>query len=196
MLIPYIKNTEKVSDKISQFLDVVDGIPMGNSKFQNQKIVVDGMRTPERAYRHAALRIQNRLSALSECETTLKKKDIEIKRNKRKIERLNVSKVEDYDLDIEELEVEIEIIEWNRHITKKMVKDCIYEINDLLPIINAVWNLSREAFEAWEAEHFKQVHTDSLQWKNDSYLLLETIEQKEQDLYSKILKWEHTLHIN
>lgn len=190
-----IKNSQNVSDKIEQFLEIVWEIPMWNSKFQNQKVVVDGMRTPERAYRHSALRIQNRLNALSECETNLKKKDIEVRRKQRQIERLKIDKPLDHDLDIEELEIEIEEIYWHRATTKKMVKDCIVEINDLLPIINAVWKLSREDFEKWELEHFKQLHTAVLEWKNDSYLLLETIDKWEQDLYSNIITWKHTLHI-
>ena len=65
------------------------------------------MLTPERAYRHSALRIQNRLNALSECETSLKKKNVERRRKLRKIERLEKEKPLDYDLDIEEIEIEM-----------------------------------------------------------------------------------------
>jgi len=191
-----IKNSENVADKIEQFLDIVWEVPMWNSKFQNQKVVVDWMKTPERAYRHSALRIQNRLNALSECETNLKKKDIEIRRKIRKIGRLKTEQKEDWDLDVELLEVEIEENNWHKATTKKMVKDCIVEINDLLPIINAVWKLSRKDFEAGEDKHFFEVHNAVLEWKNDSYALLKTIEKWENDLYNNIIKWKTNLKLN
>jgi len=190
-----IKNSENVSDKIEQFLDIVWEINWWNSDYQNQKVVVDWQRTKCRGYRHASLRINNRLNALSECETNLKKKNIERRRKLRKIEKLREEKKEDWDLDIELLEVELMEEEWHTAMTKKMVKDCIWEINSLLPVINAIWKLSKEEFEKEEAEHFKQVHTAVIQWKNDSYLLLETIEKWEQDLFSNIVQWKHTLNI-
>ena len=101
-LIPNIEKWNKVSWYIKKLIDVTGAVSWWNSDFQNKKIVIDWMQTPERAYRHASLRINNRLQALSECETNLKKKSIEVKKKLRQIERLKQEMPLDYDLDIEE----------------------------------------------------------------------------------------------
>jgi len=194
-MLELIKEWTDIWNELNKFLELTWEIPFGNSRFQNEKIVIGWMLTPERAYRHAALRIQNRLNALSECETSLKKTKIENKRKLRIIERLNKNKSEDYDLDIELLELELSESEWKIAITKKMVTDAIIEVNELLPIINSVWKLSKEDFEAWEKNHFAQIHTDVLQWNNDSIRLLSTINDWDNDLYNKIIKWETNLKL-
>ena len=195
-MLPAITNTDNIPNITEKFLDIVWEVPFGNSDFQNKKVVVDWMQTPERAYRHAALRIQNRLAALWECETNLKKKDIERRRNLRKIERLEKDKPEDYDLDIELLEVEMRTEDAWVATTKKMVADAIIEVNSLLPIINSIWKLSKDDFEKWEALHFAEIHWALVQWKTDSIKMLETISQWEQDLFEKIVKWETHLKLN
>lgn len=194
--IPLIKNDIKISDVMNNFIEIVEEIPFGNSRFQNEKIVVGEMKTPERAYRHSAIRIQNRFSALNECELNLKRNEIKIERHKREISRLEKSKKDDFDLDIKELEIDIEEIEgWLPYI-RKLIKDAIIEINTLLPIINNIWKLTWDEFEKWEVAHFSEIHSFALSWLTDSHSILNTIKEWNKDLYSKITTWEHILAMN
>ena len=48
-----------------------------------------------------------------------------------------------------------------------------------------MWKLSKEDFEKWELEHFTTIHTNILQWKSESFTLLEWLE-KEKNLFEQI----------
>ena len=145
-----------------QFLELIEEVPFGNSDWQNRNAIVNDEKTPARAYRHAALRIMNRLQALKELKYNKAKQAIEIRILKR-----------DMANELDELKRELIVLEIEHKTsseayTKKLANDAIKEIQCLWPIIESLGKLSREAFESQEAIHFeKKANIKSLE--NDLY---------------------------
>lgn len=185
-MLPVIKEQESIKDIMGSLMDITEFVPFWNSDYQNRKVVIWWQLTPERAYRHSALRIQNRLNALNECYFSLKENELKIKRLTREIDRLNNENPIDYDIDIEMKQIEIDKFNSSKPLTEKLIKDAIQEINSLSPIINSMGKITKEQFENWEEEHFKQIHMNMIEWKNDHILALETL-NNEEDLYLQII---------
>ena len=165
-----IKTDEaSLQDTITRFIETVEEVPFGNSDWQNRQAIVNCELTPERAYRHASLRIMNRLQALSECYYSLRKEDIEVKKLERKLS------TEQDDLERELLQIEISRKASNRPYTKKLIQDAIQEIESLQPVIQSIGKLTREKFEAGEGEHFRLKYHNQATRKNDSLLCLEAM---------------------
>jgi len=175
-----INSTEGISKILNHVLDLVEEVPFGNSDFQNRLVIVDNEMSPHRAYRHAALRIIDRLNALNECYYNLRKTSIEIKKLERKL-------LEETDpLEKELIEIEIEQKKSTLPYTQKLIKDAIREIESLYPIIENIGKLSREEFEKLEKQHFKNKLENSLKGKHETNLMLENI-NKDIDLYKEII---------
>lgn len=146
---------ESINSTIAKFLSYVEEVPWGNSNWQNQHVIVDMEMTPERAYRHASLRIMNRFQALQECYYAMRKEEVQLKRLRRTV----LSSTDD--LDKAEAEIEIEKLLAGRPYTEKLIKDAICEINSLSPVIESMGKLTREQFEDAELEHFKKVYLNA-----------------------------------
>lgn len=177
--------TQNIQDISNNLLEIVGEIPFWNSDYQNKQVVVWWQLTPERAYRHSAIRINNRLKALNECYYSLQETELDIELLEREIEELEIDKPKNYDLDIKRKELEIEKVRSNEPMTRKLIADAVAEVNSLLPIINSMWKVSKEQFELWEVEHFKQLHVNMLEWRNEHVLALEN-EANNYDLYESI----------
>lgn len=158
---------------INKFVHLVEDVPFGNSNYQNRNAIVNDELTPARAYRHAALRIMNRLQSLREAKFSLQENDINIREAKAKI-RYSINEFEK-----ERLELQIERLESTLPYTRKLIKDAIVEIQSLLPIIESIGKLSREDFELQEPTHFK--NRPGVNWSgksNDLYAYITTVDKK------------------
>lgn len=171
-LIQFNTDADKLQTTIENFLSVVAEVPWGNSDFQNKQSVVNRELTPERAYRHASLRIMNRLQALNEAYYSLKKSDIEVRKLERKLT------TESDDLERELIQLEIDKTLSTRSYTQKLVADAIQEVKSLEPIIAAMGKLSRERFEDAEPLHFKKRYKNQLEQKSDALLGMEAMGHK------------------
>lgn len=164
---------------IDDFLNLVEEIPWGNSDWQNKQAIINMELTPERAYRHASLRIINRLQAINESYYAIKKDSIQIERLQRKKIRLSEFKNQidnpDSDLDKEAAEIEIEQILSRRTYQQKLIKDAINEVKSLAPIIQSIGKLSKEQFENAEANHFELKYKNQIMGKPEALLGLEAM---------------------
>jgi hypothetical protein len=176
-----LNSVEGVSKILNNIINLIEEIPFGNSDFQNRLVIVDNELSPHRAYRHAALRIINRLQALNECYYGLKKASIEIKRLERKLS------TEQDELEKELIQIEIEQKKNGLPYTQKLIKDAIREIESLYPIIEKIGKMSREDFEACEKKHFETKLLNLAKGKNETLITLENI-TKDKDLYDKVLE--------
>lgn len=145
-----------VYELANEILKYADEVPFGNSDFQNKHVIVDMEKSPHRAFRHASLRILDRLNALNECYYTLRENEITIKKLERDLES------EKDELERELIQIKIDKIKSNYPYTKKLIKDAIREIEVLYPIIKNIGYLSREDFEKYELEYFKNKYITQL----------------------------------
>lgn len=150
-----LEDTASIEAAIKELAELCEEVPFGNSEFQNVTAIVNSEVTPERAYRHSALRIMNRLNALNESYFFLRESDLKIRRLDREIAKLEEERPENYDLYIEEREIQKQKILSQYPFTEKLIKDAIHEIDTLRPVVEKVGKLSREKFEKAEAEHFR-----------------------------------------
>lgn len=142
------KNISDIENVFSKFIEHIEAVPFGNSDYQNRQAIINAEMTPMRAYRHAALRITNRLNALMESHYYLRRTSVELKQLNNKIK-------EDMDtLDRELIQIEIEQKRAGLPYTRKLISDAIAEIESLYPIIESVGEVTREAFELEEHQHF------------------------------------------
>jgi hypothetical protein len=100
------------------------------------------------------------MTALNESKNTISRNNIKIERLTRKIKKLEVNKPEDFDLDIQEIEIEIHEIKSQENYTKKLIKDAIAEIESMLPFFNKIGKIDKQTFEQLEAAHFTQKFLD------------------------------------
>jgi hypothetical protein len=177
-----IDTIEGVSETLKKVIDLVEEVPFGNSDFQNRLVIVDNELSPHRAYRHAALRVIDRLKALNECYYNLRIQEVEIKKLERKLE------MEMDPLEKELIQIEIERKKSEMPYIKKLVKDAIREITVLYPVLEKIGKMTREEFESCEKSYFKKKLSNLLNGKNDTILSLETISGETPDLYSLILE--------
>jgi len=164
---------------LDKFMEIVEEVPFGNSDFQNRFAVVDCEDSPHRAYRHAALRISDRLRALMECYYNLREKNIELAKLKRQLEK------EEDDLEKELIMLKIEKTESEMPYLRKLIKDAVQEINSLLPIIRAVGKMTRSQFESMEKEHFERKYARLVAGENDILYGFKIV-SGEKDLYEEI----------
>lgn len=157
-----LKNTKDLEAVLSHFMSVVGEVPFGNSDYQNRQAIVNDERTPMRAYRHAALRITNRLHALMEANYNIRKSDIEIKIMEAK------AKAEADPLQKQLIELDIEQKRMMAPYTRKLIADAIREIESLYPVIESLGKVTREQFELEEKPHFDK--TDKLPHTNGTDL--------------------------
>lgn len=146
-----------------QIVETIEEVPFGNSDAQNRNAIVNEERTPCRAYRHAALRIMNRLEALREAQYNLRKREIEI----RMLESDRAAAKDP--LKIELLDLEIEHRRSADPYTQKFIKDAVREIESLWPVIASMGKLTRAQFEAEEALHYEKKHGLKLARDHDLY---------------------------
>lgn len=125
-------------------------IPFDNSQFQNENFVLNAALTPERAYRSAALKLQNKLNALIEVGFQKRRDVIKVKQLQRKLE------VEKDDLEQELIQIDIDEIEAKSFHTDKLIHDAIVEANQMLEFINSHPGYTREDFEEAERGHFEK----------------------------------------
>lgn len=165
-----IKTDEaSLQDTVNNFIALVEEVPWGNSDWQNQQTIINRELTPERAYRHASIRIMNRFEALKETYYSIQKNKIEIK----KLERLLAAETDE--LEHELLQLEIQHKTSGDRNQEKLIKDAIREIESLAPVILAMGKLSREQFEQAEAKHFELKYRNQVMNKSDSLLGLEAM---------------------
>lgn len=125
-------------------------IPFDNSQFQNENFIINAAITPERAYRSAALRLQDRLEALKSAHFERRKSDIKIKMLQRDIDNC------DDDLKKELLQIEIEEIQSGRIYSDKLINDAIVEATQLYNFVYSCPEYTREDFEKAEKDHFEK----------------------------------------
>lgn len=178
-LIQIKTDEQSLQTTIDNFLAFVDEIPWGNSDWQNRQAIINMELTPERAYRHASLRIMNRLHALNESYYAIKKDNVQIERLQRRKIRLSESTSQidnpDSDLDKEDIDIEINQILSRRAYQQKLIKDAIKEVESLAPIIQSTGKLTREQFETAEAGHFKKKYENQIIGKPEALLGLEAM---------------------
>lgn len=142
-----VDNSQAIFEEINERLW---DIPFDNSQFQNDNFVIASSMTPERAYRSAALRLQNRLNALKEAKFKSMRDDVK----KRQL-RYKIDKSSD-EFEKELLEIDILEMESNEAYTAKLVNDAIVEANQLYKFIKSQPKYSRAEFEEAEKSHFEQ----------------------------------------
>lgn len=149
-----------VSNSQDVFNDITKrmwNIPFDNSQFQNENFIINSAGTQERAYRSAALRLQNRLEALKHAHFTERKTAVKLKQLERKLE------TEQDDLECELIRIEIEEILSGKAYSDKLVNDAIVEANQLYQFISSCPEYTREDFENAERKYFeKKLSEDAL----------------------------------
>lgn len=140
--------SEKMQAIINELNTASLEIPFGNSEFQNLNFVLNAEITPERAYRHCLLRLNNRITALKECYYNLQLEDIDIEEMQEKTETADKFEKRRIVIKIEQKKV-------NRITTEKMVSDCLEEINTLYGAFKKLPKFTREQFESGERKHFE-----------------------------------------
>ena len=146
--------TKKLNDPngiaatFADFIGLVEEGPFGNYDYQNRQAIVNDELPPMRAYRHAALRITNRLLALTESYYQLRRADVEI----RKLERRLTTETDD--LEKEMIVIDIDQKRAQMPYTRKLVADAIREIESLYPVIEKLGKVKRDQFEIEEGQHF------------------------------------------
>lgn len=140
----------KIEAVYEQVLSLVGEVPFGNSDYQNRSTIINGELTPERAYRHASLRILNRLDALRECSYGQRKASIEVKILQRDLD------AEPDVLKRELIALEIEKKQSGSAYIAKLARDAKQEIASLWPIIQSMGKLTKEQFEKAEAGHYER----------------------------------------
>lgn len=142
------QNISNIEAVFSRFIAQIEAVPFGNSDYQNRQAIVNGEMTPMRAYRHAALRITNRLNALMESHYHLRRVNIELQQLAQKITPdMNALDRELVEIDIEQKRATLPYIQ-------KLIADAIGEIESLYPIIEKMGTVTRKQFELEEHEHF------------------------------------------
>lgn len=152
-----------LSKMLSTVMDAAENIPFGNSDTQNRNAIINDEKTPARAARHALLRVSNRMQALIESSYSLRKdnKEIEILKRDREKEPDKLKR------ELIDLEIERKLI--LRPYTRKLIIDAMREIESLWPVVQNIGKLSREKFEAEEAEHYRLKHGITLNPQDDLY---------------------------
>lgn len=125
-------------------------IPFDNSAFQTINFILNASLTPERAYRSAGLRLQDRLNALKEAKFTAMKDDVKIRKLKASMGTL------DDKFEIELAEIEISEIESNIPYREKLINDAIVEAGILHSFIQSCPKYTREDFESAERTHYEK----------------------------------------
>lgn len=156
-------NIDKI---ISNFIELVEEVPFGNSDTQNRQAIVNDEKTPYRAYRHAALRVMNRLEALREANYNLRKREIEIK-------MLLEEKQHASELRCEMIDLEIEHKRSGDPYAKKLIADAIREIESLWPVIQSLGKVSRKEFEQGEIDWYRHKHNIAIDLRKDLFAEIE-----------------------
>lgn len=141
-------------DQLSAISDALftrsEGIPFGNSTFQNEAFVEAAQITPERAYRAVLLNLNQQLEALRSAYFNLRREDVEIRRLQAKIEADGVN-----EFDREIAAIDLEEKQLQRRQTQKLVNDALIAVEHWNARMNAYPAYTREQFELAEAGHFE-----------------------------------------
>lgn len=167
-----------VNTLFEEILAISDEIPFGNSNWQNRSIINREV-TPHRALRAAVLKIIDRLNALRKNYYQLRKKNIELKRLKDKLQK------EEDPYDRELIEIEIEELETSIPHIQKLTKDAIEEINSLYPIVKSLGKITRDQFETLEVLHFERKFQMENATKSETLLIQQL---SKIDAYDTIVK--------
>ena len=170
-------NLEKIIDEVNE---ASKEIPFGNSEFQNINFVLNAELTPERAYRHCLLRLNNRISALREAYYSLKLEDIDIEEMEEQLQSDTTNKFEK-----KRLEIKIEQKKINRNTTEKLVSDCLIEVNTLYAAFEKLPKYTRLEFESGERKHFELKLARDLILPNGSMQSLDSM--KANDWAEKVI---------
>ena len=165
-----LRNSMQLSDLIEEVEKLADNVPFGNSKFQNQELVVKRNITKGRQFRDGLLSLSNKINALREAHYKRKLEDLEIKTKKLEIKKIDKSiKVEECEIEKEILECEIEKINIeieqslsHRNHSDKIIKDAVVEVCDLYEEVKKLPKYTREEFEAEEHEHITLLYKKEL----------------------------------
>lgn len=144
-------------------LNYAEEVPFSNSDWQNRQAIVNDEKTGCRAFRHASLRIMNRIQALRECQYNISKTEIEVKILERKIAESTD------ELENELTRLEIDHKRSHMPYTRKLAKDAIREIESLWPVLESMGKISRKQFEEEEQLHYEAKHKIALPKKDDLF---------------------------
>jgi hypothetical protein len=131
--------------------DLLDTVPLGNSQFQIENLVVNHAMTG-RARRQILLELHEKARALHNagCE----RERIEIKIRKKKKEIVELRKKKDSEDDIALLEVDIREMEFSLRGQQKLADDALAEVRTYLSLLEKMPDMTREEFEAQESEYW------------------------------------------
>lgn len=128
----------------------MQGIPLGNSKFQIEKLIVNEF-SPARKARTILLQLNEKLSALKEFEFNNKRWEID------KLEKQSLFEKSENNFEKQRLQVDIEEINYRQEHSQKFVDDCIEEVKiykELLAKIPVEY--TREMFETEEQGYWEK----------------------------------------
>jgi len=177
-----VRNIGEFSSIIEEIEAKSRNLPFGNSKFQNQELVVKRHLTKGRQLRDGLLAINNRIQSLREAyysrqneELKIKKKEIEIKKLKSKLSKFGwiIGKYnrELIEIDIKQIELEIEKVLANKNHSDKIIEDAVIEAKDLYESISQLPEYTREEFEAEEFDHITGLY------KKEVFKISESVEK-------------------
>lgn len=165
-----LSNSMVVSDLIEDVERLSENIPFGNSRFQNEELVVKRNLTQGRQLRDGLLSLNSRIQALREAYYARKLEDLNIREKKIEIKKIEVEKrrtdneleKELLEIQIDKLDIEIEKILSNRNHCNKIIKDAMVEMQDLYLSIKSLPEYTREEFENEEKEHITLLYKKEL----------------------------------
>lgn len=142
-------SVDQIPDLLAEINEAFKDIPFENSEFQTRAFVIAAQQTPARAYRAIGLRMHAKIQAVEEY---MYQQEL----NKVNIEEME-SKLADPDVnEFEKRRLRLEIIKLGRgqEYGKKLLGDCIAELNVLYDEFKKLPRYTRETFEAEERKHF------------------------------------------
>jgi len=144
-----IISVDKIPDLITEINEAFQGIPFENSEFQTRAFVVAAQQTPARAYRAIGLRMHSKIQAVEEYMYNQELNKINIEEMEAKLASPDVD-------EFEKRRLRLEIIKLGRgqEYGKKLLGDCIAELNVLYDELKKLPRYTRETFEAEERRHF------------------------------------------
>lgn len=123
-------------------------VPFGNSKFQILHFIAQE-ETPERVYRNCLLQLNQKIKSLKECSFRRRRREIEVKEIKSKINTVS-------GLEKERLQVDLDEAQFYLDEEVKLIEDCMIEIKTYEKIIESLPSYSREDFEKSERVYWER----------------------------------------
>lgn len=129
-------------DAIASLRDAMEAVPFGQSVFQNT-FLADAAETPERRLRYVLLQLNQKMSALKECDFRRREAGIELRELRQKLGAVS-------GFEAEKIALAIERKEWALQSDVKLVKDALIEADTFYRIYKSLPEITREGFEAAE----------------------------------------------